>query len=161
RPLSNLSAAKSAYGNIVYAKAPAVLRQAEFYVGEAVFRRAVRQFVRKHAYAAADWSDLVAALERASGRKLGAWAEAWVKRRGMPEVRLAWDSDREGRPRNVTLEQHNVLNEGGTWPMKVKVFVLPETGLPRSADAVLRGESARVRSIDGMPEIDFAFANSG
>src|SRR2546425_544377 len=33
RPLSNLSAAKSAYGNIVYGKAPAVLRQAQFYVG--------------------------------------------------------------------------------------------------------------------------------
>jgi aminopeptidase N len=161
RPLSNLSAAKSAYGNIVYAKAPAVLRQAEFYVGASVFRRAVRQFVKSHAYAAADWNDLVAALERASGRTLKRWAEAWVKRRGMPEVRLAWDTDREGRPRNAVLEQHNVLNEGGTWPMKLKVFALSESGLPRSADVLLRGESARVRAIDGMPEIEFAFANSG
>jgi aminopeptidase N len=161
RPLANLSAAKSAYGNIVYAKAPAVLRQAEFYVGAPAFRRAVRQFVKKHAYAAADWSDLVAALERASGRKLKGWAEAWVKRRGMPEVRLAWDTDREGRPTNVVLEQHDVLNEGGTWPMRLKVFALPESGLPRSADAMLRGELARVRAIDGMPEIEFAFANFG
>ena len=30
---ANLSAAKSAYGSIVYSKAPAVLRQAEFYLG--------------------------------------------------------------------------------------------------------------------------------
>src|SRR5207245_6492279 len=93
RPLAHLSGAKSAYGNIVYGKAPAVLRQAEFYVGAPVFRRAVRQFLKGHAYAAADWSDLVAALERASGRKLKRWAEAWVKRRGMPEVRLAWDTE--------------------------------------------------------------------
>jgi aminopeptidase N len=161
RPLSNLSAAKSVYGNIVYAKAPAVLRQAEFYVGAPAFRRAVRQFLRKHAYAAADWNDLVAALERASGRKLKGWAEAWVKRRGMPEVRLAWDTDRDGRPKNAVLEQHNVLNEGGTWPMKVKVFALPESGLPRTGNALLRGESARVPVIDGMPEIEFAFANFG
>src|SRR5438309_5567875 len=161
RPLSNLSGAKSAYGNIVYGKAPAVLRQAEFYVGAPVFRRAVRQFLKGHAYAAADWSDLVAALERASGRKLKRWAEAWVKRRGMPEVRLAWDTDREGRPRNTVLEQHNVLNEGGTWPMKLRVFALSESGLPRSADALLRGESTSVRAIDGMPEIDFAFAHFG
>jgi aminopeptidase N len=161
RPLSNLSAAKSAYGNIVYAKAPAVLRQAEFYVGATVFRRAVRQLVKQHAYGSADWNDLVAALERASGRKLKGWAQAWVKRRGMPEVRLAWDTDRDGRPKNVVLEQHNVLNEGGTWPMKLKVFALPESGLPRSADAFLRGESARVPAIDGMPEIEFAFPNSG
>jgi len=161
RPLANLSAAKSAYGNIVYGKAPAVLRQAEFYVGATVFRRAVRQFVKKHAYAAADWNDLVVALERASGRKLKGWAEAWVKRRGMPEVRLAWDVDRDGRPMNTVLEQHNVLNEGGTWPMKLKVFALPESGLPRSSDVLLRGERTRVRAIDGMPEIEFAFANFG
>ncbi len=161
RSLSNLSAAKSAYGNIVYGKAPAVLRQAEFYVGAPVFRRAVRQLVKRHAYAAADWNDLVAALERASGRKLKGWAEAWVKRRGMPEVRLSWDTDRDGRPKNTVLEQHNVLNEGGTWPMKLKVFALSESGLPRSADALLRGESTSVRAIDGMPEIDFAYANFG
>src|SRR5712692_5601989 len=161
RPLSNLSGAKSAYGNIVYGKAPAVLRQAEFYVGASVFRRAVRQFLKGHAYAAADWSDLVAALERASGRKLKRWAEAWVKRRGMPEVRLAWDTDRDGRPKNTALEQHNVLNEGGTWPMKLRVFALPESGPPRSTDALLQGERTSVAAIDGMPEIEFAFANFG
>src|SRR5438309_4402300 len=126
RPLPNLSSAKSAYGNIVYGKAPAVLRQAEFYVGDAAFRRAVRRFVKKHAYAAADWSDLVAALEGASGRDLKRWAQAWVKRRGMPEVRLSWDIDREGRPKNVAVEQRDVLGEGRAWPMKLRVFALPE-----------------------------------
>src|SRR6266853_732418 len=161
RPLPNLSSAKSAYGNIVYGKAPAVLRQAEFYVGASVFRRAVRQFVKRHAYAAADWNDLVAALERASGRRLKGWAEAWVKRRGMPEVRLAWDTDRDGRPKNTVLEQHNALNEGGTWPMKLRVFALSKSGLSRSADALLRRASTSVRAIDGMPDIDFAFANFG
>jgi aminopeptidase N len=161
RPLANLSSAKSAYGNIVYGKAPAVLRQAEFYVGAPAFERAVRQFVKKHAYAAADWSDLVAALERASGRDLKRWAQAWVKRRGMPEVRLSWDTDREGRPKNVALEQHDVLGEGRIWPMKVRVFALPEIGLPVSFDALLRGRRTRVPAMDGMPEIEFAFANFG
>src|SRR5207244_61814 len=106
----------------------------EFYVGAPVFQRAVRQFVKKHAYAAADWSDLVAALERASGRDLKRWAQAWVKRRGMPEVRLSWDTDRAGRPKNAALEQHDVLGEGRAWPMKLRVFALPETGLPLSFD---------------------------
>ncbi len=161
RPLPNLSSAKSAYGNIVYGKAPAVLRQAEFYVGDAAFRRAVRRFVKKHAYAAADWSDLVAALEGASGRDLKRWAQAWVKRRGMPEVRLSWDTDREGRPKNVAVEQRDVLGEGRAWPMKLRVFALPESGLPVSSDALLRGKRSRVPAMDGMPEIEFAFANFG
>ena len=161
RPLSNLSAAKSAYGNIVYGKAPAVLRQAEFYVGEAAFRNAIRRFVRKHAFASADWSDLVAALERASGRELKGWAEAWVKSRGMPEVRMSWDTDREGRPRNVALEQRDVLKEGRSWPMKLTVFALPEAGPARSVEVELSGERTPVPGLDGMPVIDIAFPNFG
>jgi aminopeptidase N len=161
RPLSNLSGAKSAYGNIVYGKAPAVLRQAEFFVGDEVFRGAVRQFVRRHAYASADWSDLIRSLERASRRDLKGWAEAWVRTRGMPEVRLSWDTDRDGQPRNMVLEQHDVLGEGRTWPMKLTVFALPEEGLPRSVEVELRGERTPVPQLDGMPVIDLAFANFG
>ncbi len=110
-PLKNLADAKSAYGAIVYSKGPAVLRQAEFYLGEEIFRRAVRDFVRRHAYGAAGWQDLVRAFERASGRKLGRWADAWVQRRGMPTVRIT-----DGR-----LEQEDTLSEGGLWPMKLRV----------------------------------------
>jgi len=161
RPLSNLSAAKSAYGNIVYGKAPAVLRQAEFYIGATAFQGAIRQFVKKHAYASADWSDLVAALERASGRELKGWAEAWVKSRGMPEVRLSWDTDREGRPRNVVLEQRDILKQGRSWPMKLTVFALPEAGPSRSVDVELRGERTPIPELDGMPVMEVAFANFG
>ncbi|HVQ61036.1 MAG TPA: M1 family aminopeptidase [Burkholderiales bacterium] len=161
RPLANLSAAKSVYGNIVYGKAPAVLRQAEFFVGEAAFRTAIRQLLKNHAYGSAEWSDVVRALERASRRKLKDWAEAWVKTRGMPEIRLSWDTDREGQPRDAIIEQHDILGEGHTWPMKVTVFALPEKGLPRSVQVELRGKRTPVPQLEGMPEIDLAFANFG
>ena len=110
--LANLADAKSAYGAIVYSKGPAVLRQAEFYLGEEVFQRAVRDFVKRHAYGAAGWQDLVRAFERASGKKLGRWADAWVQRRGMPSVRIT-----DGR-----LQQEDALGEGGLWPMKLRVL---------------------------------------
>ncbi|MBA3242048.1 MAG: peptidase M1, partial [Acidobacteria bacterium] len=100
----NLSAAKSAYGNIVYRKAPSMLRQAEFYLGAEQFQKAVRLLVKEHAYANATWDDLVRAFERTSGRKLGPWADAWVKRRGMPDVRARWSADARGRVRRLTLE---------------------------------------------------------
>ena len=160
--LPNLSAAKSAYGNIVYSKAPAVLRQAEFYVGEKAFQLAVRRFVKRHAYGAADWSDLVAALERASRRDLKAWAHAWVKRRGMPRVRVSWDSDGQGNMRNVELLQEDVLGEGGVWPMKLQVLASLGPGSapgvrhppPRPAHAPARhgrhaGAGIRLRQLRG------------
>ena len=111
-PLKNLADAKSAYGAIVYSKGPAVLRQAEFYLGEAVFERAVRDFVKRHAYGAAGWQDLVKAFERASGKKLDRWADTWVQRRGMATVRVV----------NGRLEQTDALGEGGLWPMKLRVM---------------------------------------
>jgi len=161
RPLANLSAAKSAYGSIVYGKAPAVLRQAEFYVGEAAFRRAVRGFVAAHAYGAADWSDLVRALERASRKDLKGWAAAWVQRRGMPRVRLSWSIDAAGAVRSAALAQADVLNEGGVWPMRLRLAAISPDGTPRRFDAVLRDRRVPLRALDGAPAPELVFANDG
>jgi aminopeptidase N len=86
--IKNLSAAKSAYGNIVYNKAPAFLRQAEFYLGEDKFQTAVRAFLKKHEYANAGWEDLVNEFSAASQQNMSAWANVWVKQSGLPTFRL-------------------------------------------------------------------------
>ncbi|HVF86141.1 MAG TPA: M1 family aminopeptidase, partial [Pyrinomonadaceae bacterium] len=110
--IPNLSAAKSAYGNIVYRKAPSLLRQAEFYLGADKFQESVRSFVKEHAYKNAEWGDLVRAFERSSGMKLDVWADAWVKRRGMPDVRVSWSGDANLINR-FSVAQRDVLGEGG------------------------------------------------
>jgi aminopeptidase N len=130
-PLQNLADAKSAYGAIVYSKGPAVLRQAEFYLGEEVFQRAVRDFVKRHAYRAAGWEDLVGAFERASGRKLGRWADVWVQRRGMPTVRVT----------NGILQQQDALGEDGVWPMKLRIWL---SG--RTQDVLLEKTSLKLKT---------------
>jgi aminopeptidase N len=86
--IPNLSAAKSAYGNIVYRKAPSFLRQAEFYLGEDKFQIAVRQFLKKHEFANAEWTDLVKEFETASKQDLKDWSARWIKQRGAPLIRL-------------------------------------------------------------------------
>ncbi len=121
--IPNLSAAKSAYGNIVYRKAPSLLRQAEFYLGADEFQRAIQLFVKEHAFANAEWSDLVRAFEQTSGQKLDTWADAWVKRRGMPDVRAALRLDKTGRRiAALTLTQRDLLDENGLWPMRLKIL---------------------------------------
>ncbi len=129
--IPNLSAAKSAYGNIVYRKAPSMLRQAEFYLGAREFQQAIQLFVKEHAYANATWDDLVRAFERTSSRKLDVWANAWVKRRGMADVRVNWTADkRSGRINRFTVQQRDVLDEGGAWPMRVKILLAYDKGTP-------------------------------
>src|SRR5207244_9983043 len=96
QPIANLSAAKSAYGNIVYRKAPSFLRQAEFYLGEDKFQTAVRAFLKKHEYANATWQDLVAEFEAAPGgnpqaKFLDSWGKGWVTTQGVSVVHTQSD----------------------------------------------------------------------
>jgi aminopeptidase N len=160
--IANLSAAKSAYGNIVYRKAPSMLRQAEFYLGPREFQSSVRLFVKEHAYANATWEDLVGAFERTSGRKLDAWAAAWVKRRGMPDVRVRWTANRRGVINSFEVEQRDALGEGGSWPMRVKLLLAPANAnaKPEVLTVTLEGAGVtRVREAVGKRRPAFVFAN--
>jgi len=161
QPLPNLNSAKSAYGNIVYSKAPAVLRQAEFFLGEDVFRAAVRDFVARHAYAAADWHDLLGAFAERSGRDLEGWGAAWVVRRGLPIVRLAWDTDGDGRMRNAVISQGDALNEGGVWPMRLQVALVDADGTVERVPVALETKRLPLPQLDGRPAPQFAYANAG
>jgi aminopeptidase N len=160
--IANLSAAKSAYGNIVYRKAPSMLRQAEFYLGPREFQRAVQLFVKEHAYANATWEDLVGVFERTSGRKLDAWADAWVKRRGMPDVRVRWSVDARGLINRFEVEERDTLGEGGSWPMRVKLLLAPvdANARPEVLTVMLEGAGVtRVREALGKQRPAFVFAN--
>ena len=118
--IGNLNVAKSAYGAIVYSKAPGMLKQLWYVLGDDHFRHGLQAYLREHAYANAEWSDLVRAFEHASGRSLGRWADTWIRKRSMPEVDVA-GSCSGGKMQSLTVTQHDVLNEGVVWPMAMEV----------------------------------------
>jgi aminopeptidase N len=88
--IPNLDDAKSAYGAIVYSKAPAVLRQLNYILGEAAFRRGLQLYLAAHKYGNATWADLIDAFQTASGRDLASWSDMWIRHRGMPRIDTAW-----------------------------------------------------------------------
>ncbi|MCC6330145.1 MAG: hypothetical protein IT174_16660 [Acidobacteria bacterium] len=92
QPIANLSAAKSAYGAIVYSKAPAFLRQAEFYLGEDKFQDGVRKFLRKHEYGNATWQDLVYSLAGYRNSHVQEFARPFVTEPGVPIIRFNRDT---------------------------------------------------------------------
>lgn len=158
--IQNLSAAKSAYGNIVYNKAPSMLRQAEFFLGPDKFQEALRVYLKEHAYANAEWADLVRAFERTRGMKLDEWAAAWVKRRGMPDVRAEWSTDSRGRIRRLALREADALGEGGSWPMRVKVLLAYENNRVETITVALKGAGETiVEEATGKRAPAYVFAN--
>jgi aminopeptidase N len=118
--IGNLNVAKSAYGAIVYSKAPSMLKQLWYVLGDEHFRNGLEAYLREHAYANAEWGDLVRDFEQASSRSLGKWAGAWIRKRGMPKVDVAWSCS-GGEMRSLTVTQHDVLSEGVVWPMTMEV----------------------------------------
>src|SRR5213080_3648628 len=121
--IANLKDAKSAYGAIVYSKAPGVLNQLAFVLGEDHFREGLRLYLTEHAYASAEWSDLVRAFDHVSGKPLQDWAAMWIRHRGMPQVDVSWSCDAQNRINHFSLTQKDVLGEGGVWPVGMQILL--------------------------------------
>src|SRR5262245_37542668 len=157
----NLKDAKSAYGAIVYQKAPSLLRALTFVIGEENFRDGVRLFLKEHAYANAEWGDLIGAFERASKQKLQSWADAWVKRRGAPRVDVEWSCDERGLIDNFEIRQRDVLGEGGLWPIKTRLSLAYDDAEAQRITASFDGERATIRDAVGKKCPAYVFANDG
>ncbi len=125
--IDNLSAAKSAYGNIVYRKAPSFLRQAEFYLGEDKFQTAVRSFLKKHEYANAGWEDLVGEFEAATKTDLKPWADASVTKRGLPKIALRTHST-NNKSFVIGARQTNLLGDPTEWDMRFQILAMFDDG---------------------------------
>ena len=154
----NLKDAKSAYGAIVYEKAPSLLRLLNFNLGDEHFRDGIRIFLREHAYANATWSDLIDALSRASSTDLKPWANAWVQQRGMPAIEVNWACS-GGHISSFRISQTDTLNEKHVWPIRTGILLAYRDAPPERIMASLSTASAPVPDAKGKACPDYVFAN--
>src|SRR3954469_2047424 len=103
--LANLDQAKSNYGAIVYNKAPGILKQLNYLVGDEAFRAGLHQFLVTHPYGNATWEDLLSAIGTAAHLPLLDWGKQYILRPGIPllEQRLEVAN---GKLRRLALVQH-------------------------------------------------------
>ncbi|MEC8650988.1 MAG: M1 family aminopeptidase [Planctomycetota bacterium] len=146
--LQNLADAKSAYGAIVYNKAPAVLRALFSQLGPDVFRVGVKRFLEKHAYGSATWQDLAAALEGAARRDLGRWSERWLLAPSMPQVRVAWSTDEGGDVLSAEVTQRPLGGEG-SWPMDLELMIFDQDGGRATLTVSTDAASAPIPELSG------------
>lgn len=158
--LDNLDKAKSNYGAIVYNKAPSVLKQLNFLVGEDAFQRGVRQFLGDHAYANATWQDLLGAVGTAAEKPLTDFGKNFMLRPGMPivEQRL---TVRAGKIESLQLVQRPAQSMSGVepWPMRTEVLLSYRGQPPIKIQVELRERVTNVVAARGKPAPQFVFAN--
>jgi len=110
--LGNLADAGLIYGNIVYDKAPVVMDMLAERMGPDAFRAGLQEYLRAFSFANADWSDLIAILDRRTEEDLAAWSRSWVSEKGMP----VYEVDADG-----VLRQRDPWGRRLVWPQEVDV----------------------------------------
>jgi aminopeptidase N len=86
QPLQNLKDAGTLYGNIIYHKAPVVMRQLELLMGKEALRDGLRAYLHQYAYGNASWPDLIRILDARTPVDLQAWNQIWVEETGRPKI---------------------------------------------------------------------------
>ncbi|HEX6105838.1 MAG TPA: M1 family aminopeptidase, partial [Gemmatimonadales bacterium] len=159
--LDNLDQAKSNYGAIVYNKAPAVLKQLEYLVGEPAFQSGVRRFLERHAWNNATWRDLLAAIGSAADRPLDRFGRDFMLRPGMPvvEQRVVLRGRRIAR---LTLAQQPArpLSGDGPWLQRTELLLAWRNRPPVRIPVELRDTVTDVVAARGLPAPDLVFANA-
>ncbi len=117
--LDNLNEAGTLYGNIIYNKAPVMMRQLEALVGEELFRNGLREYLSRYANGNAAWPDLIAILDARTDEDLGQWSEVWVNTAGRPHFSV------QPAPGDVTgmltVVQQDPTGEGRIWPQSFSI----------------------------------------
>ena len=146
--LGNLDQAKSNYGAIVYNKAPSILKQLNYVVGDTAFRDGVRLFLRRHAYGNATWRELLAAIGEASGRDLTEWGNQYILRPGVPVLEMkdpggkwadasypvtTWDLSQRPAQSGVSGDD--------PWPVRMDLLVVDSLGSRRQRVTLARRDT--------------------
>ncbi|WP_205944118.1 M1 family aminopeptidase [Pedobacter sp. HDW13] len=113
--LDNLQEAGSMYGNIIYHKAPIMMRQLEQLMGKAAFQKGIREYLKLYAYKNATWNDLIAILSKYTKKDLYSWNKVWVNQPGRPifGYEIKYDGDNIS---SLILTQKSENGEPRVWP---------------------------------------------
>ncbi|WMI64186.1 M1 family aminopeptidase [Aestuariibaculum sp. YM273] len=104
--LRNLKNAGTLYGNIIYHKAPIMMRQLEVIMGEEPFRKGMRNYIKTYANGNATWNDLVELLDNETPIDLKQWSEVWVNKSGRPVISDSIVYDANGKIERFEVMQH-------------------------------------------------------
>jgi aminopeptidase N len=152
------------FDGITYAKGASVLRQLVAWVGPEQFMAGVREYFAKHAWQNTELSDLMAELEKASGRDLDQWGRLWLETAGVNTLTPELEVDGSGTLTSFSIVQSAVAE----WPtirphrLAVGFYNLTAAGkLERvhREELDVDGERTEVPGLVGLTQPDLILVN--
>lgn len=118
--LDNLQEAGSMYGNIIYHKAPIMMRQLELLMGKEAFQKGIREYLKLYAYKNATWNDLIVILSKYSKSDLYSWNKVWVNQPGRPvfDYEIKYDGSKIS---HLSISQKSEMGGQRVWPQAFTV----------------------------------------
>ena len=148
--LDNMNNAGLVYNNIIYNKAPVMMRKLAAMMGEDAFRAGIREYLAEFKYGNATWDDLIAILAKHTDEDVAGFSRTWVDQPYWPEYQAlncsdAEDSERYGLIRLNPAQADSVMS----------VRPLPEDPVRRLALLMNLNENYLTGGIADMPWLRF------
>ncbi len=161
----DLQAVEVNFDGITYAKGASTLKQLVAWVGLEPFLAGLREYFAAHAFDNSEFSDLLDALERASGRELNSWAEEWLKTSGVNTVAPEFSLDDAGAyasfavlqtaaPEFPTIRRHR---------LGIGLYDVVDGRLVRRStiETDISGERTEIAELVGQSQPDLLLLNDG
>ena len=159
QPLANLQDAGSLYGNIIYHKAPIMMRQLERLMGPEAFRDGLREYLRTYAHGNATWPDLINILDARTPADLHAWNQVWVNQPGRPVFTTDLQTA-AGKVTSFTLTQRAEDGSDRLWPQLFEVLLMYPDGHAKELTVNMNGRAVALPAAVGEPAPSLVLYNS-
>ena len=125
--LTNQNEAAMLYDNIIYDKAPVMMRMLEQMMGAKKMQSGLQKYLKKYCFSNASWDDLIEALDsEAPNAGVRQMSEVWVKQKGMPTIHTAYKN------RQLIVTQIDPYNRGLFWRQKFDIRIINDLGSSRT-----------------------------
>ncbi|MGZ8518859.1 MAG: M1 family metallopeptidase [Candidatus Binatia bacterium] len=156
-PVERPEEAAGMFDVLTYEKGASVLRMLEQYLGAAKFRDGIRLYLKKHAYANAETTDLWDALEESTQQPVRALMDSWIFQPGYPLVSV----EISGRTLRLSQQIFRYLHDGSDSERRWHVPIFLRAGTPAGvvSKTLLLTEKAQQVAFDAP--VDWVVVNAG
>ncbi|QNM84455.1 peptidase M1 [Polaribacter pectinis] len=144
--LGNLKNAGSLYGRIIYNKAPIMMRQLEFLLGEEAFQQGIQEYIKTYQNSNADWNELVSILDKKSAGDIKNWSDVWVNSSGRPVFYEEIELNEKGNVTKFVIHQKAEDGSDKIWTQSFRIQLLDERGYLKNINIKNMGKSFDITS---------------
>lgn len=143
--LTNLNHASLLYDNIIYDKAPVMMRMLESVMGAPEMQSGLQYYLIDHLFKNASWDDLITELDRAAPQAgVRQFSEVWVRQKGMPTIHTTYHDG------HIVITQTDPFNKGNIWPQKFQIRLIYDQQDSRTLTVDMHQPTVKIK-VDGRP----------